>query len=73
MLFLCNGGEQVNEIEDSKAFKYETFAASEGNPKIPKYVRRQVQTRLDIANGKKTMLTLTQICSAKSTSLFCLH
>ena len=51
-LFLCKGGEQVNDIKDSPAYKYATFAAAEGNPKIPKYVRRQAQAWLVIADGK---------------------
>ena len=42
----------VNDIKDSKAYEYATFAAAEGNPKIPKYVRRQAQAWLDIADGK---------------------
>ncbi len=42
---------RTSAIKGSLAYKYATFAAVEGNPKIPKYVRRQVQEWLAIADG----------------------
>ena len=42
----------MNDIKDSKAYHYATFAAAEGNPKVPRYVRRQAQSWLAIADGK---------------------
>lgn len=42
---------RTSAIKSSLAYKYATFAAAEGNPKIPRYVRRQAQSWLDIADG----------------------
>ena len=42
----------MNDIKGSQAYIYASFAAVEGNPKIPKYVRRQAQAWLVIADGK---------------------
>lgn len=39
-------------VQDSRAYKYSAFAAEEGNPKIPRYVRRQAREWLNIADGK---------------------
>ena len=44
----------MNDIKGSQAYIYASFAAVEGNPKIPKYVRRQAQSWLDIADGKNS-------------------
>ncbi len=40
----------MSEITESRAYKYARFAA-EGNAKIPRYVRRQAQEWLKIADG----------------------
>ncbi len=42
---------RTSAIKGSPAYKYAAFAAVEGNSKIPKYVRRQTQAWLDIADG----------------------
>lgn len=44
-------GERLSAITDSRAYKYAQFAAAKGNAKIPRYVRRQAQEWLKIADG----------------------
>jgi phage terminase large subunit-like protein len=40
------------EVKDSRAYKYALWCAEEGNRKVPKYVKKQAQIWLDIADGK---------------------
>lgn len=39
-------------IKESRAYKYAQFCTEKGNRKVPKYVRKQAQSWLDIVDGK---------------------
>ena len=39
-------------IKDSRSYEYAQFCIKEGNRKVPKYVKLQAQSWLDIVDGK---------------------